>query len=365
MTFKHVKFEDSVTMRSLERLAKEKGLVQSDTIQKTAAASQPDYSTSSNLMENILKLCAGLRELGDAKYANELEEKFLSYKQATSLYEAFDETGDDVIDFAHPKGSHKIEGVEGDAIVETILDQHLKMVEISNKKPSGKLGSQKDILNAVKIVLSQKAGTADLLKNINDSLASINDIYNSISFFGKPLYTTVLGDLAKRVSVLKSDLSENNIRTLLVALRKAEENLSPGLLGGLSKDDWNDLNPFFVRISQNANALLKELKNPGQADVKPAVNVDPSVSLFSSEIKNILSTLNIWATKIQTDPENSPQDVKEGMSWINGKITRINDLKKMFDGLDVDAKLQAVSLLSNNLNAVKKDFEEFRKTWIG
>jgi hypothetical protein len=151
-------------MRSLERLAKEKGWSQPELV-KTAEATQPDYTISGNLMENILKLCAGLRELGFGKYANELEEKFVVYKQANTLYEISSETGDDVIDTAHPKGSHKLEGVEGDATVETIIDQHLKMVEVSNKKPTGKLASQDDILNAVKKALGQGFGQEYHLEN--------------------------------------------------------------------------------------------------------------------------------------------------------------------------------------------------------
>lgn len=164
MTFKHVKFEDSVTMRSLERLAKEKGWSQPELL-KTAEASQPDYSVSGNVMENILKLCAGLRALGHNKYANELEEKFIAYKRANSLYETSSETGDDVVDQAHPDGSHKVSDVDGDATVETIIDQHLKMVEVTNKKPTGKLASHNDILHAVKNVLAQGIGQEYHLEN--------------------------------------------------------------------------------------------------------------------------------------------------------------------------------------------------------
>lgn len=166
MTFKHVKFEDSMTMRSLEKLAKEKGWVQTEELQKTASQkTKKSASISNNLMENILKLCSGLRDLGLGKYANELEEKFVFYKKANSLYETSNETGEDVVQTAHPQGSHKIEGVEGDAIIETILDGHLKLVDVCNKKPNGKLASQSDILHAVKNVLAQGAGQEYHLEN--------------------------------------------------------------------------------------------------------------------------------------------------------------------------------------------------------
>jgi len=62
MTFKHVKFEDSPTMRALEKVAKEKGLVKPESLQKRASIpKKADYTPTSDFMENIFKLCAGLR----------------------------------------------------------------------------------------------------------------------------------------------------------------------------------------------------------------------------------------------------------------------------------------------------------------
>lgn len=154
MTFKHVKFEDSPTMRALERVAKEKGLVKPEPLKKTAAAKKPNYTPSSDLMENILTLCAGLRNQGFEKEASELENNYLMYKQAQTLYETSKETGEDLVQSAHPKGSHRLENVEGDeAVVEDILDQHMKMLEKVNKTPNGKLVSNAQLISEVKKAL--------------------------------------------------------------------------------------------------------------------------------------------------------------------------------------------------------------------
>lgn len=170
MTFKHAKFEDSVIMRSLERVAREKGLVKDEPIQKTASA-QVDLTPSDSLMENILNLCAGLRVSGFDKYADELETNYLSYKQATnSLYETDPKAGEKQIRDAHPKGSHKIDGISGDdlAVVETILDEHLKLLDIVNKTPTGKLASSDDVLRAVKKACGAPLNKVDggALKNV-------------------------------------------------------------------------------------------------------------------------------------------------------------------------------------------------------
>lgn len=157
MTFKHMKFEDSPTMRALEKVAKEKGLVKPETLEKKASVTKKaDYTPTPNLMENILKLCAGLRTQGLAKEAAELETNFLNYKQAQTLYETSKEKGEDLVNDAHPKGSHKLEGVEGEeATFETILDQHLKHLQMIEKKPTGKL-STASILKSVKKALGQE-----------------------------------------------------------------------------------------------------------------------------------------------------------------------------------------------------------------
>jgi hypothetical protein len=191
MTFKHVKFEESVVMRSLEKLAKEKGLVKQDPITKSASKTV-DLSPSTNLMENVLNLCAGLRQSGFHKEASEVEEKFVAFKQAQTLYETSTEKGEDVIDAAHSKGSHHLEGVDSDeAVVETILDNHLKSLKMIEKVPTGKLASSRDILHAVKVVLAQadpeatKQGKAAMVKALETLKKGMDAFLNT--FYGKAL----------------------------------------------------------------------------------------------------------------------------------------------------------------------------------
>ena len=155
MSFKHTKHWDSEVMRSLEKVAYEKGMVKSDPLQKQASLTkEADITPTSDLMQNIVKLCVGLRSEGLEKEAAEIETNFLNYKQAQTLYETSKEKGEDLVDAAHPKGSHKLEGVDSEeAVVEDIVDRHNKMKAVVDKKPTGKYASSKDILNAVKVTL--------------------------------------------------------------------------------------------------------------------------------------------------------------------------------------------------------------------
>jgi len=188
MTFKHVKFEDSPTMRSLERVAKEKGLVKSEPMVKQAAK-QEDLAPTADLMTNVLKLCDGLRKAGMDKYADEVETNFLNYKQAQTLYETSKEKGEDLVHDAHPKGSHKLEGVEGEeATVEDIIDQHSKIEEVATKEPKATLASSLDILKAVKVALADDPGTGltqPVIDWIQSSFKNTQDAINeSVNLVG-------------------------------------------------------------------------------------------------------------------------------------------------------------------------------------
>ncbi len=152
MTFKHINFEDSETMRSLVKLAKEKGLVKEDPLKKIASRKPKlDLRPTENLSENLMKLCSGLRASGMEKYAEELELTFIQYKQA-----AASECDNKLIQDAHPKGSPFLEGVAGDAVIETIIDEHLAMMRVVEKMPTGKLSNAKSIINAVKTSLGEE-----------------------------------------------------------------------------------------------------------------------------------------------------------------------------------------------------------------
>lgn len=179
MTFKHVKFEDSPTMRALEKVAREKGLVKPETLSKKAAlVKKADLTPTDNLMENIVKLCAGLREQGRVKDAAEIETNYFLFKQAQTLYETSKETGESLLENAHPEGSHKLVDVDSDeAVVEDLLDKHDKTEEVAESKPDGKLSDAKSVIKAVKKVLGQviapKESESDLIAALKTQLAKV------------------------------------------------------------------------------------------------------------------------------------------------------------------------------------------------
>jgi hypothetical protein len=187
MTFQHNKFEDSPVMRSLTKIAHEKGWIKDVPVVKTAAP-KLDLNPTNDLLENLLKLSNGLRHSGFDKQADEIESKFVAYKQAQSLYNTHNESGEDLINSAHPKGSHKLVDVDSkEAVFEDILDQHMKSVDMVEKKPTGKLASSRDIVNAVKVALGvhflalAQDGSDSLYEAAKDAVEKFRAAYDNIA----------------------------------------------------------------------------------------------------------------------------------------------------------------------------------------
>jgi hypothetical protein len=220
MSFRHTKFDDSEVMRSFARVGVQKGLVEADKQDIVKQASKK-ISATKNVQENILLLCASLRESGFTKHAEDLESNFLAYKQAQSLYETFKEKGEDLIDMAHPDGSHKLEGLDHKVL--TVVDRHNEIKEKVNKKPTGKLASKLSEMikknannkNILKVILAQEDATQeDFPVTQNDrnkrALQSAINVQKYIQKFPDHIKNSSgVADIIKQLGSLTSENIEN------------------------------------------------------------------------------------------------------------------------------------------------------------
>lgn len=143
MTFKtDIKFDESPVLRSLEKVAVDRGLVTPDPMTKEASVSE-SYAPTDDLHEDMLKLVAGLRAKGFVREAEALEDKINTRKFAeTHLYRVIDEDGDDLLDFAHPEGDVEVApSASGLGKVWTEQSAKKEIERIVNKKPTGKYAS--------------------------------------------------------------------------------------------------------------------------------------------------------------------------------------------------------------------------------
>lgn len=97
-----------------------------------------------------------------------------------SLYDVSGETGEDLINSAHPEGSPKVkETKKTDEVIETVIDQQKKDLEIISKRPTGKyaelirvygdlkkLGATEDELKVVKEYISKVASLDNIINHI-------------------------------------------------------------------------------------------------------------------------------------------------------------------------------------------------------
>jgi hypothetical protein len=374
MTFKHTKFEDSPTMRSLEKVAVKHGLLTPEVRVKTAAViPAADYFPSNNLMENVIKLCAGLREKGFEKHANELETKFLNYKRAFNAYETSKEKGEDLVDAAHPDGSHDLEGVDGDATIETIVDQHLKDMQVVDKKPTGKLVSAKDILSAVKVAIAQDSNIVKKnLDALKSNVSSIMRLYHSENVFGRPM-TFAGGDLVDLLnSTDEKTLDLNKAKEVQQSLVDLKKVYSPGFIGfgGVAEDAWKKMVPYFNSAQYEANEIVKELTNPAPQG-KPLPSPSDVGTNFTRTIYNAKNMIERTLDKIKNykgnvKPGTKEQDIKD----LQNMSARIDQVSDTFNNnikntsLDQNEVLQnAMQRINDITNSPGSSINDYFKAW--
>jgi hypothetical protein len=377
MTFKHLKFEDSPVMRSLEKVAIEKGLVAPQFMIKQAQK-QHDFSASMNLSENIIKLCDGLRSCGLESKAEELENNYLDYKKAQTLYETPKETGEDLVHSAHPKGSHKLDGVEGDSVIETIIDQHLQALKMIDKKPTGKLSTANEIIKSVKVVLSQDTtNEAQIVANLNKVLNIIQRIQViaqgdiSMPQFGWNVYF-------EKVNAAIADSTIDKINKVKEYFNTLYGRLKPGVIMGVTDDTWSVIQPLFgagnaaIERALIARQKVNEARSKDVAgDIvdsdKPervGVTVVDAYGL-STSIKSALSTLNGYRAAINTDDSLEEADKNTALTWISSRIAAINNIKVQYDSLENDEeKAIAAPRMLENLRKITAKFNNFYQGWI-
>lgn len=335
MTFKHIKFEDSVVMRSLEKLYKEKGLIKEESLKKEAS-SKLDLRASSNLMENILKLCTGLRSYGLDKQANELESNYLSYKKANTLYETSKENGEDLINAAHPKGSHKVDVLGDDlAVVETILDRHLKMIKVVDKVPTGKLASS-NIINSVKKALgSDPEGSYDSIETRANLL--INQIITQMTKF-KTFINNIEGEsmtdtVKQRVLTLlnkinlSADMSLNDLIGQNMLIQGMHKYIEPDWYSDKKEKELNDiLYPVIFKIQENSNTLVWLKKYLNKNKMIEQLNDPELVANRNNFYLKLLTDLNNLKNNLRK-PKFDDREIFEGNEEIDEKINRLNKYK--------------------------------------
>lgn len=388
MTFKHIPFDESSTMRSFVKVAQDKGWIKSEPITKQAAKKTANLKPTSNLMENVIKLCDGLREKGFTKYADELETNLLTYKQAQTLYQVSNETGDDLLGEAHPKGSHKLEDVDSkEAIFEDLLDKHKQIVQVVEKKPSGKLASVSDILGAVKVVLGEY---------VNFESMTVEQLDSTIQSY----LTAVVSDLEKIDEQTRGELSisidsyvddaklvlENpqgsngspswpdhpisavsgdaivGLKNRLIKLRKR---LQPGWAHtGLSQNTWTVIQDVLqdaqdkVNLAITANSVrAKKQSQTFSGKEQPVGQTNTSAPVSDP----FVDSGNLLIAKLQAfSTVSSVLKNPAAMAWIPKESKEVSDSLNCYNTAKASGQLDSVKTsLIDEMNSLQKEVADF------
>ncbi len=342
-------------MRELERIALSKRWFKPEERVKTASVSEVE--PTSNLTENIMILCSALRAQGMSKQAMEIEQGFSLVRQA-QVYDVSGETGEDVVSQAHPDGSHKLENVDStEAVVETIVDQHMKALKMLEKKPTGKTSSRK-IIEMVKVVLGQAkqpSKSDNLYLQVKNKLRIINTrvsyIYQQTK--NQITFSYNIGQSAKEISELSVNPTEENLEKIKDILDEIEERLTPkwGIFG-LEKGAFKLIEPILAEAKTKANEALQLI-----------------TEYFEEKSKENFQTIH---TKEET-PQESPESTDVPKQTVNGngttaafnaQLQAIQSMISEVSGLLQDPKLGANSQMKAWTNkfytAMTNDFNTYQ-----
>jgi hypothetical protein len=346
-------------------------------------------------------------------------------KAETDLYNFNKETGEDVINTAHPEGSNDV-GLGPDAEVETQLDQQRKILDVIRKQPKGKLAS-KTAISAVKLILAQQQPTApvDSEKTVESAQASalkyvevIFKIWEQIDELvkkdgldqystgfklplGVPSIATNYASARKKLRQVfaKSDLSLEDIATIRSAINSVLYWLNPNSgigLAGASADTWAKIEPMLkhilngplklaerkIRLSltleskENDKEIDKEIKSIDSdvtyGDTRPPSNssnphtVSGPTNQTSTDLKKpLLDRLHVLKNKLNTYNyyvRNVKND--EVKNWPMDEIKEIEQVEAKITNTHKDALEEFLPGLTAEVEAEEKAVLQFFNTYL-
>ena len=404
MTFKHVKFTDSPTMRSLEKMALGNGAP----IEKKASTERPkkDMTPTNNVFENLTKLCSGLRDIGLSRYADELEHNYMNYKQADAAYLTnTKDSGEKMLQEAHPEGSPKISDSQY-AVIENIIDQQLKTIKMVEKTPTGKLASSNDIIDAVKLSLGQ---VGNPLSPPTKEPTTEDEKHKARMYFAAEQIQQILPKLEKVHKIVYRYFSDSttydnrmiwNLEQLYGSLSKIRSGMfSKSDLSDISTDirdmihhtnfggDLIDLDDYMADKraeiltllfqSQHHASLAEQIYLGKKDDVvtkyfeqlkeKPEVSVGPvqpgtPVSTIFGTIEQLIKRIDVLVEKIDhTNDSAAPKSIE----FLTNTKGALNRLKIYYSRLDESSQLRGVDAFKEQVMKHKRNVDALENKWKG
>ena len=328
-----------------------------------------------SLTATLLKLCNKLRAEGYNKYAESIENKFVNYKTAgVHLYQAHKETGEDLVDQAHPDGDNKIvsDVSDNNGDVETIVSKHKKIVDIVNKQPTGKLASY---VEQCKIALGAPVDEIGVIihrvkkniTNLSNLISGGGGMWKDVGAIGvgTPLYQA-----KAYLNRIKEEISSSipNVRSVEVAadyLPLITQKLEPTFYGtGVNKEIWGKVQEFLSAIQTDLESL-KSLSYEyyiGQSDVeqdKSSNSVEKPVASTIDNISENFQSMIALITQLENQINNSNSANKDKqLAWLDAMKNAVGDNNAQYSF--TENKEVVSKKYTDILNQVKERLDAFK-----
>jgi hypothetical protein len=352
---------------------------------KETEQSKPIFTQAENtsLTATLLKLCNKLRAEGYNKYAESIENKFVNYKAAgVHLYQAHKETGEDLVDQAHPDGDNKIvsDVSDNNGDVETIVSKHKKIVDVVNKQPTGKLASY---VKQCKIALGQGMSQEDtdvLYNKAQGDLKEVMKLYSAMALkLGEDSdhnlnFFNMIQNTLNKKNVYNIQNIENFLNQALDGLKSDKE---PGFFSNSEEHTtWkNEILPMFeiayryandykdvvnqIRSAEtNAKTLnTRQQYDPNLANKKNENNQSSQLAnSFSKAMKRVQLLINrTKATK--------PVNANEIIRWLNETNGKLDEVFKEFSANENKDDEKITKAYTNELNQLNSYLDAAQKKW--
>ena len=148
----------SPVLREFYSKALDKKWIVEESLEKRASVSIDKYAVTGNLMQDLVNLASGLREIGLYEQAESLETKFNLFKKAElSLSKLIDDNSRALQEMAHADNAKIVDAQGGWGVVHTNMDRQRKILETLMHEPKA-MSEGKQMVHQVALAAANALG---------------------------------------------------------------------------------------------------------------------------------------------------------------------------------------------------------------
>ena len=292
-----------------------------------------DVSVTASVIGELISLASDLEEMGEVEAAIAVDKQVGIYKEALDkLYDVTGETGEQLINEAHPGGGPVMAPAKDEGgKVETLLEEHKKMVDKATKKPTGKYAEL--VMNLIATANSlEDEGRSEEAKLVDDT---IRDLLQTDPFVNRSLASemassedNVISDLQKEAQTPEAQSVHDRMFRILNSMVQALDELEGSVQNQNIQDVMSNLN----------------ITNPKDLELPSPYAVSTSGTNYKYAYDNYVMSLKkiviAWKSKIYSEWKDDPvayipEMIKLSHEWSKN-LRKIRDYYNAFSYFKTD-----------------------------